>query len=189
MADTIRKMLDITGTMFKDDQAAKSLTPQRFRDVMETFKTQFIFYRFTGTSFTTGSTGTYKSLDVTAAPVLTNGFSEVSDGTIQYDSPPVDSVSAANQPRSFLAIALASVEALTGAYEAEFAFAVDGTQDANSTQNVELTTLLEPQQVMVATVLQNVTSGQQITLDIKNIDNTNNMTINNAIILLIGLND
>lgn len=189
MADTIRKMLDITGTMFKDDQAAKSLTPQRFRDVMETMKTQFAFYKFSAGAFTTGTTGTYKSLDNTGAIVLANGFSEASDGVIQYDTVPVDSVNSSNQPRSFLAVAVANVEPLTGAFESEYAFAVDGTPDTNSVQNVELTTLLEPQQVVLVSVLQNLTSGQQVTFEVKNIDNTNNLTVNNCIILLIGLND
>lgn len=189
MADTVRKMLDIVGTMFADGQSSKALTPQRFRDVVETLKTQYAMTRSAAGTFTTAAVSVWKALDNTTTYVG-NGFSNPSAGVIQYDNPPVDSVSLANQPRSFLAISIASVEPLGAAPEEySFSFGVDGTVNSDTIQTINLPTALKSELVVWMGVLPAVTNGQQITNQVRNDASGNNLTVNGVTTILIGLND
>jgi hypothetical protein len=160
MADTPRKMLDILGTMFADGQAANSLTPQRFRDVVETLKTQYCVSTFSaGATFTTAAVSTWKAIDVTDSLLSANGFSRQSAGIYQYDAPPVDSVTLAN------AIA------------------------TNTITSQNLPSLVLANNVVFGGLLVDLANGEQVTAQARNNTAGNNLTINNLTTILIGLND
>lgn len=190
MADTIRKILDIAGTMFADGQTAKSLTPQRFRDFVETLKTQYNVSSFSaGGTFVTAAVNTWKAIDVADAQTAGNGFSRQSAGVYQYDSPPKDSVSGANQTRSFLALGIGSVEPIAAPEEFSFGFAVDGTIATNTIQSQMLVTLAQSNIVVFGGILVDLANGEQVTAQARNDTAGNNLTINNLTTILIGLTD
>jgi hypothetical protein len=189
MADTPRKMLDILGTMFADGQAANSLTPQKFRDVVETLKTQYYVANVSASAtFTTAAAATWKAIDVTDALTASNGFSRTSAGVYQYDDVPIDSVSLANGVRSFFCLGFASVEPLTAAQEGDFAFAVDGTIATNTIASDNLPTLLKVNNIVFGGILVDVASGESITAQYRN-DTGDNLTVNSLTTIIIGLND
>jgi hypothetical protein len=191
MADNIRKMLDITGTMFADGQVAKALTPQKFRDTMETMKTQYAYATFTaGGTFTTAAVGVWKAINMADALTAGNGFSRAGAGLYQYDAPPVDSVSLANGTRNFLAVGIASVEPLTAPEEFSFAFGVDGIVPATGTiQSEMLTTLVQSNIVTFGGVITGLGNGNQVAALCRNDTAGNNLTINSISLFLMGLND
>ena len=190
MADTPRKMLDILGTMFAEGQSANSLTPQKFRDVVESLKTQYCVSTFSaGATFTTAAVSTWKAIDVADALLSANGFSRTSAGIYQYDDPPVDSVSLATGVRSFLALGFADVEPLAAPEEFSFGFAVDGTIATNTISSQNLPSLVLANNVVFGGLLVDLASGESVTAQARNNTAGNNLTINNLTTILIGLND
>ena len=190
MADQVRKMLDITGTLFAEGQVANSLTPQKFRDTMATLKTQYCVSTFSaGATFTTAAVSTWKAIDVTDALLSANGFSRTSAGIYQYDDPPVDSVTTATGVRSFFALGFADVEPLAAPEEFSFAFAVDGTIATNTFTSQNLPSLVLANNVVFGGLLVDLASGESVTAQARNNTAGNNLTINNLTTILIGLAD
>ena len=190
MADTIRKMLDITGTLFADGQVAKSLSPQRFRDVMETFKTQYYVSHIAASgAFTTAGAATWKSIDRTDVVIASNGFTGDLSGSYQYDDPPVDSVTLVNGVRNFICLGFASVSALTADQVGEFGFAKDGTIVDNTRASAFLEfTGTERVNVTFGGMIVGLANGEAITAQYKN-DTGDNLTIDSLTTIIIGIND
>jgi hypothetical protein len=190
MADTPRKMLDILGTMFADGQAANSLTPQKFRDVVETLKTQYcVSATAASATFTTAAVSTWKALDTADSLLASNGFSRTSAGIYQYDAPPVDSVTLSNGVRSFLALGIATVEPLAANEEFSFGFAVDGTIATNTVTSQNLISLVLPSNIVFGGLLVDLANGESVTAQARNNTAGNNLTVESLTTILIGLND
>ena len=190
MADTRRKMIDLTGTLFADGQTAKSITPQDVRDLIETVKTSYMVSNTsTPATHTVSATTTWDPYIGTDSLIAGSGFTRNSAGAYQFDGAPVNSVSLANDTQNFLCLGMASVEPLTAASEISFTFSVDGTEVTATQQSQYLPTLLQPEVVCWGGVLPALASGEVVTTEIYNLTSGNDITINNLTTILIGLND
>jgi hypothetical protein len=188
MADNLRKLLDLTGTLFNDGQAARSITPQDLRDLMVTFRTQYMVSSMTTPATMTLTGGATKdTYALTDSLVASNGWSRNSAGSYNYDTAPIDSVSLAAGTRTFLALGICTCEMLTTISEVDFWFAKNGTAVASTIGGNNLTDAVLNQQVIFGGALVDLVATDDITVQIENLTDTDDITIKSLSTILIGM--
>ena len=191
MADTIRKMLDMTSVLFKDGQTAGAITPQDVRDLLETMKTQFSFStNVTQQTITIVTQDVYEEIISTDSHVATEGITRDGPGVYSYDSVGTDSVvPATNNTRSFFGIGFGSFECGTAAREMTIAFSVNDSILTHTQMSHDMLTANKANCVVFGGLLKDLTLSDKISAEIKNLGGSEDILVNNLQLCMIGLND
>ena len=178
MADTIRTLTDLVTNLFKDGQPSLAITPQDMRDLLFSVQMQYAMMTYAPGSLTL-TLNTWDKIDLVTTLQTANGFSNSADGDLNYDAPPINSITGANDTKPVIVMGFCSFEPATAGDVFEFTIGKDNTASTlYSHIKKSAATATDDNSITFMGIDTAVASGQDLQLFVKNVTATRNITIN-----------